>query len=133
MEKEIEMSKNNYRDYSKKKVEDKPIEVTEEVKEEVKAEPEKAEEKPKRTRKKKVDTKGLDNNTLAKEYPTGVVNCPKLRVRTAPKIEPNNVTSVITKGTKVTILEDLGEWFSIEFNKNSVSVRAFVMSKFINR
>ena len=40
---------------------------------------------------------------------------------------------IYTKGTEVTILEDAGEWLTVEISKNSIVVRGFVMAKFIKR
>jgi hypothetical protein len=40
---------------------------------------------------------------------------------------------VYEEGTNATILEDLGEWLSVEVEKNSNKVRGFMMSKFVER
>ena len=132
------MSKNrNYRDYSYKK---KPIEETPEVSEEAVEElteedtvEETQEVNLDYTKKEEMDTKGLDANTFAEEYPKGKISCDKLRVRTSPAVEPNNILGLYLKGTEVTILKDMGEWLSVEIEKNSVTVRGFVMSEFIER
>lgn len=83
-------------------------------------------------KKEEIDTKGLDANTFAKEYPKGSVK-EKLRLRKDPSTKPGNIVGVYEEGTKVTILEDLGEWLSVEVEKNSNKVRGFMMSKFIER
>ena len=131
------MGKNrNYRDYSKKFNEEKEP-VVEETKEEV-TEVEETEESKEELEfvygKEEVDTKGLDKNTFEKELPIGIINCDRLRVRNSPDdSNNNNVLGIYTRGTKVTILEDLGKWLSIEVSKNSVKNRGFVMSEFIKR
>lgn len=84
-------------------------------------------------KKEEIDTKGLDANTFAKEYPVGTVKCERLRLRKDPSTKPGNIVGVYEEGTKVTILEDLGEWLSVEVEKNSNKVRGFMMSKFIER
>lgn len=84
-------------------------------------------------KKEEIDTKGLDANTFAKEYPKGSIKCERLRLRKDPSTKPNNIVGVYGEGTEVTILEDLGEWLSVEIEKNSNKVRGFMMSKFIER
>lgn len=85
------------------------------------------------TKKEETNTHGLDANTFKTELPTGVIDTEKLRVRTSPEVKPNNIMGIYPKGTKVTILEDAGEWLTVEISKNSVVVRGFVMAKFIKR
>lgn len=85
------------------------------------------------TKKEETNTHGLDVNTFKTELPTGVIDTEKLRVRTSPEVKPNNIIGIYPKGTKVTILEDAGEWLTVEISKNSVVVRGFVMAKFIKR
>lgn len=85
------------------------------------------------TKKEEVNTHGLDANTFETELPTGVIDAEKLRVRTSPEVRPNNIMGIYPKGTKVTILEDAGEWLTVEISKNSIVVRGFVMAKFIKR
>lgn len=85
------------------------------------------------TKKEEVNTHGLDANTFETELPTGVIDTEKLRVRTSAEVKPNNIMGIYPKGTKVTILEDAGEWLTVEISKNSVVVRGFVMAKFIKR
>lgn len=85
------------------------------------------------TKKEEVNTHGLDANTFNAKLPTGVIDTEKLRVRTSPEVKPNNIMGIYPKGTKVTILEDAGEWLTVEISKNSVVVRGFVMAKFIKR
>lgn len=85
------------------------------------------------TKKEETNTHGLDANTFKTELPTGVIDTDKLRVRTSPEVKPNNIMGIYPKGTKVTILEDAGEWLTVEISKNSVVVRGFVMAKFIKR
>lgn len=85
------------------------------------------------TKKEETNTHGLDANTFETELPTGVIDTEKLRVRTSPEVKPNNIMGIYTKGTKVTILEDAGEWLAVEISKNSIVVRGFVMAKFIKR
>ena len=64
----------------------------------------------------------------------GTINCPKLRVRTSESTAKNdNIIGIYEQGTKVTILQDKGEWLFVEIEKNSIQVRGFVMSKFIKR
>lgn len=84
-------------------------------------------------KKEEIDTKGLDANTFAKEYPKGSIKCERLRLRKDPSTKPGNIVGVYEEGTEVTILEDLGEWLSVEVEKNSNKVRGFMMSKFIER
>jgi hypothetical protein len=84
-------------------------------------------------KKEEIDTKGLDANTFAKEYPTGSIKCERLRLRKDPSTKPGNIVGVYEEGTNVTILEDLGEWLSVEVEKNSNKVRGFMMSKFVER
>lgn len=127
------MGKNrNYRDYSKKFDSEKEEETkVEEVVEETIIE----EPKEEAYVKEEIDTKGLDANTFANDYPKGKIKCKdKLRVRTSMDAKDNkNVLGLFDNGTEVTILEDLGEWLSIEISKNSIKSRGFVMSKFIER
>lgn len=85
------------------------------------------------TKKEETNTHGLDANTFKTELPTGIIDTEKLRVRTSPEVKPNNIMGIYPKGTKVTILEDAGEWLTVEISKNSVVVRGFVMAKFIKR
>ncbi len=85
------------------------------------------------TKKEKVNTHGLDTNTFNAELPTGVIDTDRLRVRTSPEVRDDNIMGIYTKGTEVTILEDAGEWLTIELSKNSIVVRGFVMAKFIKR
>lgn len=85
------------------------------------------------TKKEETNTHGLDANTFKTELPTGAIDTEKLRVRTSPEVKPNNIMGIYPKGTKVTILEDAGEWLTVEISKNSVVVRGFVMAKFIKR
>ena len=85
------------------------------------------------TKKEKVNTHGLDANTFKTELPTGVIDTDRLRVRTSPEVRDDNVMGIYTKGTEVTILEDAGEWLTVEISKNSIVVRGFVMAKFIKR
>lgn len=133
------MSKNrNYRDYSNRnKVEEEKTEeqIVEEtiVSEEVKEEDPVEEVNLDYTKKEEIDTKGLDANVFAEELPKGKISCDKLRVRTSPAAEPNNILGIYLKGTEVTILKDMGEWLSVEIEKNSVTVRGFVMAEFIER
>lgn len=135
------MSKNrNYRDYSYKKkpveaIEELPVEETQEVSEEaIEKLPEETQEvNLNYTNKEEIDTKGLGANTFAEEYPKGKISCDKLRVRTSPAVEPNNILGLYLKGTEVAILKDMGEWLSVEIEKNSVTVRGFVMAEFIER
>lgn len=84
-------------------------------------------------KKEEIDTKGLDANTFAKEYPKGSIKCERLRLRKDPSTKPGNIVGVYEEGTEVTILEDLGEWMSVEIEKNSNKVRGFMMGKFIER
>lgn len=127
------MGKNrNYRDYSKKFNSEKEEETkVEEVAEETTTE----EPKEEVYVKEEIDTKGLDANTFANEYPKGKIKCvDRLRVRTSTEAKDNkNVLGLFENGTEVTILEDLGDWLSVEIEKNSIKSRGFVMSKFIER
>lgn len=84
-------------------------------------------------KKEEIDTKSLDANTFAKEYPVGIIQCERLRLRKDPAVKPGNIVGVYEDGTEVTILEDLDEWLSVEVEKNSNKVRGFMMSKFIKR
>lgn len=85
------------------------------------------------TKKEEVNTHGLDANTFKTELPTGVIDADRLRVRTSPEVRDDNIMGIYTKGTEVTILEDAGEWLTVEISKNSIVVRGFVMAKFIKR
>ena len=85
------------------------------------------------TKKEEVNTHGLDANTFKTELPTGVIDTDRLRVRTSPEVRDDNIMGIYTKGTEVTILEDAGEWLTVEISKNSIVVRGFVMAKFIKR
>ena len=158
MEKEIVMSKKHYRDYTKPEVtavatdtntavvSDEPVEavkdvgsveepiveepiakeaeaedpVEEPIKEETVEEPEVAE--PVRTL--------YTANTFADEYKEGVISCERLNVRKAPE-KGDNVIGIFTKGTRVKIIEDLGEWVSIEVAKHGNKIRGFAMKEFI--
>lgn len=130
------MSKNkNYRrysEYSKKTEEEIPEVVEKEVMEEDVEEVKEPEletpiEEP------EPEDQGLEVNTLQDEVEYGVIaNTEKLNVRNKPEVG-NNIIGVYDKGTKVTILKDLGEWYSIELEKNSIQVRGFAMKKFINK
>lgn len=130
------MSKNkNYRrysEYSKRTEEENPEVVEEEVTEEAVEEVEDAEiETP--IEESEPEDQGLEVNTLQDEVEYGVIsNTEKLNVRNKPEVG-NNIIGVYDKGTKVTILKDLGEWYSIELEKNSIQVRGFAMKKFINK
>ena len=85
------------------------------------------------TKKEEVNTHGLDANTFKTELPIGVIDADRLRVRTSPEVRDDNIMGIYTKGTEVTILEDAGEWLTVEISKNSIVVRGFVMAKFIKR
>lgn len=85
------------------------------------------------TKKEEINTHGLDTNTFKTELPTGVIDTDRLRVRTSPEVRDDNIMGIYTKGTEVTILEDAGEWLTVEISKNSIVVRGFVMAKFIKR
>ena len=150
MEKELKMSKNrkfrDYAGYSQKEEVTEPVEtkvmVEEEEKDlegiiglikEVRSEEQDDGVTYDYTKKEETNTHGLDANTFKTELPTGVIDTEKLRVRTSPEVKPNNIMGIYPKGTKVTILEDAGEWLTVEISKNSVVVRGFVMAKFIKR
>ena len=129
-----EMGK-NYRDYSKRK-NFKEETVKEEITENIPENPEDPQGLDSLSydyKKEEIDTKNLDANTFAKEYPIGTIQCERLRLRKDPAIKPGNIVGVYEEGTKVTILEDLDEWLSVEVEKNSNKVRGFMMSKFIKR
>ena len=142
MEKEIVMSKKHYRDYTKPEA---PVEET--VVEETIAEPveefiaEEAEaEEPIEEPVKAEDTIEepvsdpirtlYTANTFADEYKEGEIVCTKLNVRKAPE-KGDNVIGVFSKGTKVKIIEDLGDWLSIELSKHGNKIRGFAMKEFI--
>ena len=132
------MGKNNkYRDYSNYKKQKEAEEAVEEITEDLPNTPEDPEDPQGLNfdyiNKEEVDTKGLDANTVAKEYPKGKIACDRLNVRTSPEVKSNNISGVYAKGTIVTILEDNGDWLTVELSKNSNSIRGFVMSKFIER
>lgn len=150
MEKELKMSKNrkfrDYAGYSQKEEVTEPVEtkvmVEEEEKDlegiiglikEVRSEEQDDGVTYDYTKKEETNTHGLDANTFKTELPTGVIDTEKLRVRTSPEVKPSNIMGIYPKGTKVTILEDAGEWLTVEISKNSVVVRGFVMAKFIKR
>ncbi len=127
------MSKNRnrvpYSEYSKY---GKSEEMVEEV---VKEEPvveEKVEEVAVPEVKEEKKDLGLETNVLSDPVVYGVIDCERLNVRREPKTG-DNIIGVYNKGTKVTILKDLGEWYSVELEKNSVRVRGFAMSKFIKK
>ena len=131
------MSKNkNYRrysEYSKRTEEENPEVVEEEVTEEAVEEVERFEPDLPNVDEDYVKDQGLEVNTLQDEVEYGVIaNTEKLNVRNKPEVG-NNIIGVYDKGTKVTILKDLGEWYSIELEKNSIQVRGFAMKKFINK
>lgn len=139
------MSKKHYRDYSKDyKNEETPVETPveeSEVKEETVEETaeEAVEEEvieeptPEPVEEVKEEVRKLYTaNTFADEYKEGVVGCPKLNLRKAPEVGDNVITTIIG-GSKVKIIEDNGEWLSIEVNKLGNRVRGFAMSKFINQ
>lgn len=69
-------------------------------------------------------------NTFADEYKEGEIVCAKLNVRKAPE-KGDNVIGVFSKGTKVKIIEDLGDWLSIELSKHGNKIRGFAMKEFI--
>ena len=153
MEKEIVMSKKHYRDYTKPEVtavatdtntsvvSDEPVEVVkdvgsveEPVTEEAEAEepieePVKAEDTVEEPASDPVRTL-YTANTFADEYKEGEITCAKLNVRKAPE-KGDNVIGVFSKGTKVKIIEDLGDWLSIELSKHGNKIRGFAMKEFI--
>jgi hypothetical protein len=150
MEKELKMSKNrkfrDYAGYSQKEEVKEPVETRVMVEEEEKELEEvidlvkkvRGEEQADGvtydyTKKEEVNTHGLDANTFKTELPTGVIDTDRLRVRTSPEVRDDNIMGIYTKGTEVTILEDAGEWLTVEISKNSIVVRGFVMAKFIKR
>lgn len=145
MEKEIVMSKKHYRDYTKPETpaEESVIEKVEKIVEEIIEEPvaEEAEaEEPIEEPVKVEDTVEepvsdpvrtlYTANTFADEYKEGEIVCAKLNVRKAPE-KGDNVIGVFSKGTKVKIIEDLGDWLSIELSKHGNKVRGFAMKEFI--
>lgn len=147
------MSKKHYRDYTKPEVtavatdtntsvvSDEPVEVVkdvgsveEPVTEEAEAEepieePVKAEDTVEEPASDPVRTL-YTANTFADEYKEGEITCAKLNVRKAPE-KGDNVIGVFSKGTKVKIIEDLGDWLSIELSKHGNKIRGFAMKEFI--
>lgn len=147
------MSKKHYRDYTKPEVtavatdtntsvvSDEPVEVVkdvgsveEPVTEEAEAEepieePVKAEDTVEEPASDPVRTL-YTANTFADEYKEGEITCAKLNVRKAPE-KGDNIIGVFSKGTKVKIIEDLGDWLSIELSKHGNKIRGFAMKEFI--
>lgn len=135
------MSKKHYRDYTKPET---PVEetVVEEVKETVEepAVEEVPVEEPveEEVVEEKVEEPEISDpvrtlytaNTFADEYKEGEIVCAKLNVRKTPE-KGDNVIGVFSKGTKVKIIEDLGDWLSIELSKHGNKIRGFAMKEFI--
>lgn len=143
------MSKKHYRDYTKPEVaadnntavvSDGPVEKTVEEEVAVESAEEEAEEpieEPVKDEYTVYEDPASDPirtlytaNTFADEYKEGEIVCTKLNVRKAPE-KGDNVIGVFSKGTKVKIIEDLGDWLSIELSKHGNKIRGFAMKEFI--
>ena len=139
------MSKKHYRDYTKPEapVEETVVEKVEEIVEEPVAEEAETEEPIEEPIEEPVKAEDTIEepvsdpirtlytaNTFADEYKEGEIVCAKLNVRKAPE-KGDNVIGVFSKGTKVKIIEDLGDWLSIELSKHGNKIRGFAMKEFI--
>ena len=77
------------------------------------------------------ETAVQDEKKPAKKVKTGVItNCEQLYVRATPKREAGNILGDISKGTEVTIEEDLGEFCKVVTDKG---LHGFCMSEFIDK